>query len=431
MYLFISILYRLILWAISPILFIFILIHSLFSPIQFIPYLCKAGILIQKVPKTRPIIWIHGVSAGEVASIQGIARLVRDQYNLLITTSTISGWIMAKKHFPSDTHSFFPIDYPIVCKRILKRIQPKAILFIEAEIWPNFLKEAARQAIPCYLLSGKLGDKEFKGYFRLKAFFREVFNTFQVLSMQSEKDCKRVHDLGVNPSKIFMGGNLKFDLEMDKAHINHQLLLWSKNSHILLAASTHPGEEKIVLKAYETLYQSFPVLKIIMAPRHPERSDSIVKMAQESGFDVIKWSDYRESESHEPVNNTNILILDTMGELISFYPMAHIVLLAGSFVKGIGGHNLVEPAYFAKSIIIGPYTHNYDWMIRDMLSSSAIIQLEDKDKSLLDELILTVEKLMRDQSHCLFLGDKAKDFVRTHQGASLRTFNKIKPYFSL
>ncbi len=431
MYLFISILYRLILWAISPILLIFILIHSLFHPIQFIPYLYKTGILTPKVPKTRSIIWIHGVSAGEVASMQGIAKLIRDEYDLLITSSTISGWIMAKKHFPSDTHSFFPLDYPMICKRLLKKVQPKAVLFIEGETWPNFLKEAARQTIPCCLLSGKLGDKEFKGYFRLKTFFRKVFNTFQIISMQSEEDCRKVHDLGVEPSKVFMGGNLKFDLKIDKAHINHQLMHWSKNAHVLLAASTHSGEEKIILKAYKTLYQSFPHLKIIIAPRHPERSDSIAKMASKLCFNIIKWSDCRESEFHEPINNTDILILDTMGELISFYSIAHIVLLAGSFIKGVGGHNPVEPAYFAKPIIIGPYTQNYDWMIHDMLFSSSIIQLENKDESLQNELIMTIEKLIGDLSLCLTLGDKAKDFVRRHQGSSLKTFNKIKPYFSL
>ncbi len=431
MYLFIFILYRLILWVISPIILVFILIHSLFSPVQAIPYLYKTGILIPQVLKTRPVIWIHGVSAGEVASIQGIAKLLRDQYDLLITTSTISGWIMAKKHFPSDTLSFFPLDYPVICKRLLKRIQPEAILFIEGEIWPNFLKEAARQDISCFLLSGRLSDKEFKGYFKLKVLFREVFNYFKVLSMQSEEDCKRACDIEVESSKVFMGGNLKFDLKIDSTISQDHITLWQKDSFILIAASTHQGEETIIINAYKSLQQSFSNLKLIIAPRHPQRSESIVSIANKLGLNPIKWSMYRELDSSEPINDKNILILDTMGELTYFYPIAQLVLLAGSFVKGIGGHNPVEPAYFAKPIITGPYTHNYDWMIHDMLFSSSILQLENKSEALQNGLIMTVEKLIRDQSHCLSLGEKAKDFVRTHQGASLKTFNKIKPYLSL
>ncbi len=430
MYLFISIFYRLILWAVSPILFIFILIHSLFSPIQFIPYLYKTGILIPKVLKTKPIIWIHGVSAGEVASIQGIATLLRDQYHLFITSSTISGWIIVQKLYPSDTLSFFPLDYPIIYKRLLKRIEPKAILFIEGEIWPNILKESIRQGIPCFLLSGRLSDKEFKGYFKLKAFFGEVFNCFKVLSMQSEEDCRKACDLGVEPSKVFMGGNLKFDLKIDSSISQRHISLWQKDSFILIAASTHRGEETIILKAYENLQHSFPNLKLVIAPRHPERSDSIANIANKLGLNPMKWSKYRELDPPEPINDRKVLILDTMGELTCFYPIAHLVLLAGSFVKGIGGHNPVEPAYFAKPIITGPYTHNFNPMIGEMLSKSAIIQLENTGEPIGKALVSTIEKMILDPHLSTSLGDKAKDFISKHRGSSLRTFNAIKSYLS-
>ncbi|MDH4128007.1 MAG: hypothetical protein OEV44_04590 [Spirochaetota bacterium] len=411
------------------------MIHTAFSPKHLKLFLQKLSLKLPFILSDRPIIWIHGVSAGEISSIKVLVDLLKDKYSLFITTSTITGMMMAKKLYQREVLSFFPYDYPILCRRLIKRIKPKAIFLVELEIWPMFLKEAYRLNIPTFLISGRIGDKEFNGYNFFKSFFKEVFNLLTVLLMQSKGDYEKMKLLGVDESKIYTSGNIKFDLPISDlepqlndnySRIKNQPL----DEVILIAASTHNGEESLFLKVYAKLKLKYPYLKMIIAPRHPERTNQIRKIIKSIGFTSLKWSKININNCICGKWNEEVLLVDSIGELMFFYQLADITLIGGSFVNNIGGHNPIEPAFYSKPIIIGPSTNNFRWIVQSFLNNSALIQIKCHKSKYVDELYTTIEQLILNKSLRKDFGERAKELINMHNNVSQRVIKQIESYIN-
>ncbi|MDH5682761.1 MAG: hypothetical protein OEZ36_14310, partial [Spirochaetota bacterium] len=268
--------YRGVLWLIFPVLLVFILIHSVMKKASLKRYLYKLSILRPKLRPGLRRIWIHGVSAGEIASIEKFSEIIGKEFELFISTTTFSGTEMAEKLFSYYDRGLYPFDYPLFCGRMLDRVKPVALVFVEGEIWPNMLRKAGEQGIPCFLISGKLLEKDFRRYNILRGFFKSVLNRYEMVLAQSHRDYERFLQLGISQEKIRLGGSIKMDQPMDESSSGRQDYHGNRRESLLLtAASTHQGEESFVIKLYERLLVKIPYLKLMIAPRKPERSAEI------------------------------------------------------------------------------------------------------------------------------------------------------------
>ncbi len=444
------ILYHLLLWLLMPLLILYVIFDSLFSLKKMKAYMQRFSLILPKVNHDKSVIWIHGVSAGEIASITKFVSVIKKNHHVFITTSTDSGMTMAQKLFPEARFAYFPYDYICFCKRFFTRLKPSCVIFIEGEIWPNFLNEAEKKEIPCFLISGRMGEKEFNGYKLLLLFFKKVFNKFQFVSMQSETDCQRMKALGVCESKIYLGGSLKGDLNLTDSFINKRkkldLLLKQNNSIRLIAASTHETEEAIYLDLFAKLRRQYSNLKLIIAPRHPQRAEKVTDLIRQMGMSVQQWSQLKKQqipffsdtgdEWLKKLMTKDILLVDTIGDLLHFYLISQIVFLGGSFCPKVGGHNLLEPACLEKPIILGPYTHTIQWLVEDFIANEALMQVQagsiniskNLTRKWLDELYTMTVNLITDQTLRQNIGDRAQKLVLKHQGASKRNWQWIESH---
>ncbi len=424
MYYFFFILYTFSLWIIYPILLVIILIRCIVDKSKFKTYLYKLSI---KTPFVKqPNIWIHGVSAGEISSISRLVYLLKKRYNIFITTTTSSGIEMAKKLFPNQCLSYYPFDYTIFCKRLIKKVKPKAIIFIESEIWPNILKTAKSMNVPTFLISGRMPEKEYKRYRILSSFFKEVFNLFTLITMQSEEDFKRIKSFGIDKSKLKVIRSLKFDFRpKENILVNYK----NNGSLIIIASSTHRQEEALIIKAYKELLILFPFLKLFIAPRHPNRARTVMRIAKR-----YKLVTRLRTNVNLDDNSYNVLIINTIGELISFYKMSDVVILGGTFNKKIGGHNPIEPCYFNKAVIVGPYTYNFDFIVKKLITNKGIIQIKvnksfsDKKAYYTNELYYHIKKLLKDKAFRTKLSNNGYNTILYYSNSSEKNVELIMPY---
>lgn len=386
------------------------------------------------VPQIPPegSLWLHAVSVGEVHAVRPLAQALSATVPLplIISTITPSGQATARKNLGAFAHPlYFPVDLPAVCRRYFRVLRPRLVLLAETEIWPNFILTARRLGIPVVVVNGRISDRSFARYRRLRSLFVPVFSRLDRVCAQSRIDQERFVELGVPAAAVHRVGNLKFDYvpapEPRHRVLNEQvrsLLRQGEGSLILLAGSTKPGEEAILLRIFRHLREAVPLLRLILAPRHPHRTDEICRLVAAAGFSAFRRSMLDQGAPAEP---PDVLILDTIGELAHLYAVADVVFIGGSLVPE-GGQNIIEPAAYGKPVLFGPHMHNFREVAAAFVEQYAAVQVAGAE-----ELEERLRALLADPHARQWLGRNARQVIRRNQGALERTLRMLRPYLGL
>ena len=402
--------------------------------IIYLPYLAVKGKahkdFMQRFGKLPPAIkeaslmkpvWIHAVSVGEVLAVKNFVENLRKKFpkqKIVLSTTTRTGNDIAKKVLDDDILKFyFPLDFSFIVKRVVDFINPSGLIIMETEIWPNLVLELSRRNLPIALINGRISDKSFGGYRKIKFFFGKILKKINLFCMQATESAERIKALGALPSSVRVTGNMKFDLRELSAGEAPEANL-ELPGKLIIAGSTHAGEEEIVLEAYKLLTETFDDLCLLIAPRHIDRAGAIKNKIEESGFEPILMSRMGKGP-HKMLPKKAVLILDTLGDLGHLYSLATIVFMGGSLIKR-GGHNIIEPAISGKPIVFGPYMFNFKDMARSFLENNAAVEVKNKK-----ELKETLQLLLKDDSKRATLGNNAKGLIDKSRGATERNINEV------
>jgi 3-deoxy-D-manno-octulosonic-acid transferase len=409
--------------------------HFLFQALAHGKYIEGLRQRLGSVPRVngKPVVWLHCVSVGETHAARPLAKRLKQQFPhhaLVVSTITRTGQKVARDVFRSHAESvfYFPFDWRWSVRRALRNINPAAVLIMETELWPNFLRECKAREIPVALINGRISKQSYRRYTIIKFFLRRVLSSLSLAVMQSETDAQRLQALGMPRDRLFTAGNLKFDAEagsdlVDKtAEISDRFGLQSEVP-LILAASTHAPEEEIILESFKQLEQ--PV-RLMLAPRHPERFNEVASLVQSS---KLTWA-RRTNPPGANDPNATVILLDTIGELPAIYSRASVVFVGGSIVDK-GGHNVLEPAAAGAAVVTGAHTHNFHAIVQLMDEAGAIVQLPPVERpDAIPELTQTLTQLLASPDERAELGRRAKQLVTENQGAAEKTLQLVAPLFS-
>ncbi|WP_347252572.1 lipid IV(A) 3-deoxy-D-manno-octulosonic acid transferase [Legionella sp.] len=359
-------------------------------------------------------IWVHAVSLGEViAATPLIDALLDKKWRILITTMTPTGAERVKVRFGDKvSHRYVPYDLPIVVSRFFKRTKPRLGLIVETELWPNLIHFANKAQVPLFLINARLSDRSCQGYKKVGFLFKPVLNQFKAIFAQSEDDAKRFKALGADEERVVVLGNMKFDLQTQ--NINSQLFLelknrWGQERTVVIVASTHDDEEQQLLSRLKKLQKGLANMVLLIAPRHPERFQKVYQMSVDQGFNTGLRS---KVETLNPDNE--VIILDSLGELLGFYQVSDYAFVGGSLVP-VGGHNVLEPIAMQVPVFSGPQVHNFKTICRDLQMAQAIELAENAD-NLIDRIIA----LHQDENKKRRLVENATSVLEANKGAVQR-----------
>ena len=383
----------------------------------------------------KPVIWLHCVSVGETQAARPLADLLSQkfpQYSLVVSTITLTGQNLAREIFQAKATRvfYFPFDWRWSVRRTLRAIKPTVVLLMETELWPNFLHECDRAHVPVVLINGRISAKSERRYRMVRGFLKEVVGDLTMAIMQAEADKERLQQLGMPSEKLFVCGSLKFDAvgmppsSLLAATFRQRFGLNDSDVGLILAASTHAPEERILLESFQILAKKQThKLKMMIAPRHPERFSEVASLIQRSG---LSWA-RRSSADSDSDRRADVILLDTIGELPAVYPLAKVVFVGGS-IANFGGHNILEPAAVGGCIITGAHTHNFQAIVKEFVQARAILQLPAMtDREMVVELSRTLEAILSEPDRCEALRRRAALLVQQNQGATERTLKLLEP----
>ena len=408
--------------------------HFLFQALAHGKYIAGLRQRLGSLPAidAKPVIWLHCVSVGETQAARPLVQRLKEefpQHVLVVSTITLTGQKLAHDVFRNQAASifYFPFDWSWCVRRALKTVNPAAVLIMETELWPNFLRECKARQIPVALVNGRISRQSFRRYKIVRVFLRRVLSCLSIAVMQSEVDAQRLETLGMSREKIFAAGNLKFDAELSSAlstkteEIRRRFGTDSA-APLLLAASTHAPEEELMLESVKQLRTKLPV-RLMIAPRRPERFNEVAALLQKSG---LSWTRRTNPPDSNDANAT-VILLDSIGELPATYSLAQVVFVGGSIVDR-GGHNVLEPAAAGAAVVTGAHTHNFHAIVDLMEEAGAIVQLPAVEGAVaVEELTHAFSKLLDNEAEREALGRRAKQLVTDNRGAAARTLELITP----
>ena len=415
--------YRLLIILLLPIALIRLWVKSFKEPHYRQRLLERFGILSIKNTSDKPLIWLHCVSVGEFLATKPLIEkiLATNQYQLLITSTTPTGSAQIQQHYSRQVlHTYLPFDVSWFYQGIITKLNPTICLLTETEIWANLIITLKKHHIPSVLMNARLSAKSFKSYQKFAQFSKLIMRKISLIATQNKQTYDYFLQLGVRSEQIINVGNIKFDLNLTldpeqtvaiKTLVNYR--------PIILFASTHKGEEALILEAYLPLKAKFDNALIVIAPRHPTRSKEIISLIEK-----YQLSYQKRTDSKVCPDNVNILLLDTLGELLSFYRLSTLCFIGGSLVDK-GGHNMLEPAGFKKPILFGKHTQNFPQVTRDLLDNQGAIEVKDA-QDLLRQLLI----FYKDKDKCQKLGHHAYQYFSQNQGATDRIMNIIQSFLS-
>lgn len=361
-----------------------------------------------------PRIWVHALSVGEVASARNLVQELRCSYPqgvIIFSASTRAGETFARSTLGEHVDCFVPFPFDLLwsVKRLLSWVNPDLFILVETDFWPNFLRELKQRGIPSLLVNGRVSESSMSRYTAFRWFFAPLFNSFQVLAMQTEQDGVCMRQLGVVPERLVVLGNLKYDaalpggsvktgLDREGLHIPAQALVW-------VAGSTHPGEEEILFNVFQKLVRTYADLFLILAPRDVARGAELAAMADQRGLLA-----FRRSSSE--TGTGSVLILDTLGELSAVYNLCDVAFVGGSLVDQ-RGHNPLEPAVYGKPVLFGPFMEDFAEISRDLLAVEGGVQIRNED-----ELCDCLSLLLGDPARRERAGRKAQGLIASRRGVT-------------
>jgi 3-deoxy-D-manno-octulosonic-acid transferase len=383
-------------------------------------------------------IWIHAVSVGEVLAAYPLAKQLKERYRerrLVVSTTTATGQKLARERMRfADAIFYFPLDWRGPVRRALERVRPGAVIIVETEIWPNFMRECRRTGAPVIFVNGRLSERSFRGFRRaisfsggtLRGFLKRVLSDATLFLMQSEQDASRLLELGADAQRVIVAGNLKYDLgDTPETPLSSWLaeeLARNQRQPVLVAGSVMANEEVQILRAFAEVERQFPHALLILAPRKPDRFDEAARIIAESHPGLVRRSNITLNGTGSKVLSApgSVLLLDSVGELASIYRLADAVFVGGSLVPG-GGHNILEPAAFSKVPVYGPSMENFREMAGKFLDANAAVQVNTPE-----ELGTAWIGLLKDDMRAMRMGAAARALVDRNRGATARVLALIE-----
>jgi 3-deoxy-D-manno-octulosonic-acid transferase len=392
---------------------------------------------LEKLPACRPgAIWIHAVSVGEVLSGVALAKRLKEAYPtrpLVVSTTTLTGNALAKERMPfSDAVIYFPFDWAFCVRKLLSAVKPALVIILETEIWPNFLHEACIRKIPVIFVSGRISDRSFGRYqkylgmfaFYLRPFLSAALQNPSAFLMQTSTDAERIQALGAPADRVTIGGNLKYDMALPDATPLSAWLAAECKKHerwpVIVAGSVVATEEPLALIAFGVVQGDFRNALLVLAPRKPERFAPAADFIAESHRKFLRRSELpvsgpgitaKAANSNGIPDDVTVVLLDSIGELASLYPLADGAFVGGSLVEA-GGHNILEPAAFGKVPVFGPSMENFAEIASRFVEAGAAIQVESPEDAGVEWI-----HLLKDPEKMKRMGDTAKQLVENSRGA--------------
>ncbi len=384
-------------------------------------FLDRLGLRLSRRTSVRPCLWFHAVSVGEVLSLRHLLREIKKEHpdwEIYCSTLTSTGHGVARAKLAEATSVFFvPLDFAWTVKRFFRALHPDLFVLVESEFWPNLLRIAGKSASAVLVINGRISDRSFRKYRLFKPLMRRILHPIDRYLVQTERDRGRLLALGVRPEKTDVVGNLKTDVNLpeiepeDLARLKREIGL-SPDKKVIVAGSTHRGEEAVLLSAYCASREKRENISMIIGPRHPQRADEVEKLAAGFGLRVS-----RRTEAG-PGRSWDVLILDTLGELAVFYALSDIAFVGGSLVPK-GGQNLLEPAFYGKPVVFGPSMHNFAFLAEEFVRRGAARQVSGLED-------LTDVILIEEEAELQKMGRKGRELLSALQGATLKTLRVIE-----
>ncbi len=391
----------------------------------------RFGIVSERTSK-KPGIWIHGASVGEVITAKSIVEKIDREFpewETFISTTTNTGYSVAKQNFSGKPIFYFPVDLSWITRKVLRRIRPSCIILIELEIWPNFLVSVYEENIPLIIVNGRISDKSFKAYRIISrisgAFYNSLTNKMNTYCARTELDAQRFRDLGISSEQVFVTGTMKYD--NTPTHINENskneladLFRIKDNDLVLIGGSTHEGEEEILLRIFERLSRTYPNLRLIIAPRHIERTRDVSRLIEKKGFTPVLKTSVDSSNYSWQNSKKEIILIDTVGDLEKIYALSDYVFVGKSLVPS-GGQNMMEPAGLGKPVVFGPHVFNFKEEVDMLLRNEAAKMIETED-----ELCGTIEFFIKNPEAAKEMGLRAQEVVSEKRGATEKNMDIIR-----
>ena len=366
-------------------------------------------------PPSKPIIWVHAVSVGEVLTISGVVAELRLRFpedRIVVSTTTGTGQKLARKRFGEDNVFYFPLDFAFTIRPYLRALAPQLIIIAETEFWPNFLRLAKKNGSKIAVVNARISDRSFPGYRRLRPWLSRALTNIDLFLTQTEEDSRRLAEIGAAAQRIQISGNLKFDVSPPApppiVESLRSAFYQASAGPILVCGSTVDDEEPLLLRAFENVLASHPRAVMILAPRHPERFREVAELLKKLGLRF--WR--RSLWSGEAIAG-GVFFVDTIGELAALYSLGTLAFVGGSLVPR-GGHNIIEPAQYGVPIIIGTHTENFRDVVSLFRAQNALKVVGPA------ELPLAFMELISDEGERMALGRRAADTIRAQQGATQR-----------
>ncbi len=384
----------------------------------------------------EPLIWIHAVSVGEVLLIEPLVQALEAASpgtRILITTTTSTGWDVATKRYPQCQVSYCPWDFTWSMRTALQRVRPDLIVLVELELWPNLLRLANRMSVPVVLVNGRLSERSYLGYRWLKPVLTPALRSLRMLCVQNDEYRDRFTALGADGNNIVVTGSLKFDgVRCDRESppvkaMSSQMPMQS-GELLWLAGSTHAPEEDIILGIYRRLARKHPNWRLMLVPRHAERFEEVSRLIRERGFAVWERATGNvlpASSSSSETDPRPVLLLNTLGELSTAWGLADLAFVGGSLTSR-GGQNMIEPAAYGVSTIVGPNTANFRQIVEALVRADALQIAGDEQ-----QLEALADALMADTDLRRRRGERGREFVLSQQGATERTLDCIRPWLPI
>lgn len=413
-------LYSALFYALLPLVVLRMLWRSRRAPAYRLRLAERFGLF--SAPPARPTIWVHAVSVGETLAaapiVEDLLRLY-PEHRLVVTTTTPTGSERVQALFGERVfHVYAPWDLPGAVRRFVRALQPQLLLIMETELWPNMLHYSARSGCRILLANARLSERSAKGYARFATLTRGMLERLDTVACQARADGQRFLDLGLPEPALHITGSIKFDLDLDETSRDRARQLrqefGSDSRPVLVVASTHPGEDELVLEAFARVRRDLEATLLVLVPRHPERFDGVYNLCQEAGWRVL-----RRSSGVAPDADDDILLGDTMGELVLLLSTATVAVIGGSLVEH-GGHNVLEAAAWGVPVVTGPHMFNFAEISELLTQAGGMLRLQDPA-----ELGDCLAGLLQDPPRCQQIGEAGQRVVAENRGARQRLLELV------
>jgi len=394
----------------------------------------RFGKIIRKDPAMKKCIWLHAVSVGEVNATKTIVKELRNKFGdfeIVITTTTDTGFARASALFGANHRVFyFPLDFSWIMRRVFRNIQPAICLLMELEVWPNFVQVANQRHIPVVIVNGRISNKSFSRYKKIKPLAKKIFKKVSLILAQTDEYAQRFKEIGAPKRKVIVTGSLKYDTAQITNKVEGAKALAAKlkikKQRLWVAGATGNDEEKILIDVYQNLKKQdqFSDLRLAIVPRKPERFDEVAQLIKQAGFDLLRYSQIKDSATPLLEDGQAIILGDTMGDLRKFYSLATVIFVGRSLVP-MGGSDMAEAAALGKPTIFGPYAFNFKQTVDVLLEGEGAIMVKDKQ-----DLLDTMQKCLTEPDFAKAIAQNGREVIRKNQGATEKTIEQIAKFLN-